>query len=111
MDNNGSHPVRSESHTGMKLLSWLALLLSLLALGLAYMAYQRTGANLKTDVQQGANQAEDAAGNAASKAGDKAQDAGQAIDAGPDGVDEDDTQTGGGTQGGTTQTAPTAPAQ
>ncbi len=107
MDNNGSHAVRSESHTGLKLLSWLALLLSLLALGLAYMAYQRTGASLRTDVQQGANQAQDAAGQAGQKVEEKAQGAGQAIDAGPDGVDEDDTQTGGGTQGGTTQTAPT----
>ncbi len=108
MDNNGSHPVVVEQKRGAsRLLTWLALLLSLLALGLAYMAYQRTGANLRADVQQTTNQAEDAAGNAANKAGDKAQDAGEAIDAGPDGVDEDATQTGGGTQGGMAPTTPT----
>lgn len=93
MDDNGSHAVRDNNHGhgGMRLLSWLALLLSLLALGLAYMAYQRSGADLSNEVQQKTDQAQDAAGNAADKAEDKAQDAGQAIDAGPDGVDEDDT--------------------
>lgn len=95
MDDNGSHAVRDNNHGhgGMRLLSWLALLLSLLALGLAYMAYQRTGADLSNEVQQQTDQAQDAAGSAADTAEDKAQDAGQAIDAGPDGVDNDDTQT------------------
>lgn len=63
---------------------WIALVVAIIALVLAWMAYDRTGANLeeqiRTQVQQGID--------AADKAADDASDA---IDAGPDGVDEDDT--------------------
>lgn len=65
-------------------IGWIALIVSLIALVLAWMAYDRTGANLeqqiRTQVQEGVNAAEDAT--------DRASDA---IDAGPDGIDEDDT--------------------
>lgn len=67
---------------GTTFLTWVAILLSLLALGLAWAAYNRAGANVADQVQQGT------------------QDAGNAIDAGPDGVDQDDTDAGGGTGGG-----------
>ncbi len=64
--------------------AWVALVVASLALILAWMAYNRTGADLeqqiRTQVQEGLNTAQDAA-----------NDAGDAIDAGPDGVDEDDT--------------------
>ena len=69
---------------GASIVAWIALVISIIALALAWMAYDRTGANLeqqiKTQVQEGINAADDAA-----------QDASNAIDAGPDGVDEDDT--------------------
>lgn len=99
MDDNGSRAVRNndDGHGMLKVISWLALILALLALGLAYMAYNRAGQNLSTDVKQGVNQAQDAAGDAANQAEQEAKEAGQAIDAGPDGVDEDDTDTGTGT--------------
>lgn len=66
------------------LIGWIALVVAIVALALAWVAYDRTGANLeeqiRTQVQEGIN----AADNAADRAAD-------AIDAGPDGVDEDDT--------------------
>ncbi len=68
------------------IISIIALLVAIAALALAWMAYDRTGANLeqqiRTQVQEGINAADDAT-----------QRATDAIDAGPDGVDEDDTDT------------------
>ncbi len=64
--------------------AWLALIVAIVALILAWVAYNRTGEDLEnqiqTQVEQSLNTAEDAT-----------QEAGDAIDAGPDGVDEDDT--------------------
>lgn len=69
---------------GTSVVGWIALIIALAALALAWMAYDRTGANLeqqiRTQVQEGINSAETTT--------DRATDA---IDAGPDGVDEDDT--------------------
>ena len=64
--------------------AWIALIVAIIALAIAWMAYNRTGDNLeeqvRTQVEKSLNAAEDAT-----------QDASDAIDAGPDGVDEDDT--------------------
>lgn len=69
---------------GSSAIAWIALIVAVVALVLAWIAYNRTGTDLEqqiqTQVQQGLNAAEDAT-----------QDASNAIDAGPDGVDEDDT--------------------
>lgn len=60
---------------GASAVAWIALIVAIVALVLAWIAYDRTGANLeeqiRTQVEQGIN----------------------AVDAGPDGVDEDDTDT------------------
>ena len=69
---------------GASAVAWIALIVGIIALIVAWMAYNRTGANLEqqiqTQVQESLNTAEDATQNAS-----------DAIDAGPDGVDEDDT--------------------
>lgn len=69
---------------GSSVVGWIALIVAVAALVLAWMAYDRTGANLeqeiRTQVQEGINSAQDATNRAT-----------DAIDAGPDGVDEDDT--------------------
>ncbi len=69
---------------GTTLLAAVALIIALLALGLAWMAYNRTGADLEDRIQQQVEQS-------AQDVNQGAQEAGDAIDAGPDGVDEDDT--------------------
>jgi len=69
---------------GTSVVGWIALIVAIIALAIAWMAYNRTGANLEEEVriqvEKSLNAAEDAT-----------QDASDAIDAGPDGVDEDDT--------------------
>lgn len=42
---------------GTTLLTWLALLLAIAALGLAWAAYNRTGEDLEDRIQQGINRA------------------------------------------------------
>ena len=64
---------------GTTFLTWVALLIASLALILAWMAYERTGADLDSRIREGVN-------NATQKTED-------AIDRGPDGVDNDDTET------------------
>ncbi len=69
---------------GASAVAWIALVVAILALILGWIAYNRTGEDLEnqiqTQVQEGINAADDAA-----------QSTEEAVDAGPDGVDEDDT--------------------
>lgn len=85
------------SSAGTKVVMWLALLIAIIALVLAWMAYNRTGEDLdkkiQDQVQQSINETQNATQDAANATQDAAQDAAEAIDAGPDGVDEDDTDT------------------
>jgi F0F1-type ATP synthase membrane subunit b/b' len=85
------------SNTGLKVAAWLALLIAILALVLAWVAYNRTGDDLEkkiqTQVQQGIDKTQNATQDAANATQDTAQDAAQSIDEGPDGVDNDDTNT------------------
>lgn len=78
-----------------KALTWLALVISAIALIVGWMAYNRTGEDLEERIQRGVEQSlratGEAANNAADATGDALNEAGDAIDAGPDGVDEDDT--------------------
>ena len=71
---------------------WLALILSIIALTIAWMAYNRAGEDLENqagdaidnttqEIQQGA----DEAGDAAQDAADNTE---EAVDEGPDGVDD-----------------------
>lgn len=72
------------TNRGASAVAWIALVVAIVALVIAWMAYNRTGADLedqiKTQVEQSLQAAEEAT-----------QGASDAIDAGPDGVDEDDT--------------------
>jgi len=69
---------------GASVVAWIALVVAIVALVIAWMAYNRTGADLEqqiqTQIEESINATEDAT-----------QDASDAVDAGPDGVDEDDT--------------------
>ena len=71
---------------GTTLLTWLALIVALLALWLAWAAYDRTGGNLDQRIQE---QIQKSAENVQQGA----QNVQDAVDAGPDGVDEDPTDT------------------
>lgn len=71
---------------GTSPVAWVALIIAIIALILAWMAYDRTGANLEQQVR---TQVE----NSLNSAKDATQKATDAVDAGPDGVDEDDTDT------------------
>lgn len=90
---------------GTTVVAWIALLLAVAALALAWTAFNRTGEDLEQRIQQsvnesiqateqGAENAGDALQDTGEAVGDAAEDTGEAIDAGPDGVDEDDTDTG-----------------
>lgn len=82
---------------GTSLLSWLAIILSILALILAWVAYNRTGTDLEDRIQQevreNTNAVQEGTNGAVNETQDATRDAGEALDAGPDGVDEDDTDT------------------
>lgn len=67
-----------------RILASLALALALIALMVAWTAYNRTGEDLETRIQRGVD-------DALNTTVDTTENAGDAIDAGPDGVDEDDT--------------------
>lgn len=77
---------------GASAIAVLALILAIAALGLAWVAYNRTGKDLETQIQQGIERAADNVEEGAKNAGDKAQNASdkveQGIDNGPDGVDD-----------------------
>lgn len=72
------------SRAGVSAVAWIALIVGVIALILAWMAYNRTGADLEQQIQDTVNQS-------LNTAEDATQNASDAIDAGPDGVDEDDT--------------------
>lgn len=72
------------SHRGASVVAWIALIVAVIALVIAWIAYNRTGADLEDQIQTQVQQSLDAAESATQEATD-------AIDAGPDGVDEDDT--------------------
>jgi len=69
---------------GPSAVAWIALIVAVAALIIAWMAYDRTGANLQKEIQVQVQKSVDATQKAA-------KDTTDAIDAGPDGVDEDDT--------------------
>lgn len=102
-DREGYVAVDRGAGRGTTAVAWIALLLSLLALALAFTAFSRTS-DIDNRIREGAQDA----GQSVERG---TQDATDAVDAGPDGVDEDDTDTGTG--GGTTPTdpapAPTSP--
>lgn len=90
-DENDTRVVR-DSHTSWsdglaRGLAGLALVLSLLALILAWSAYDRTGGALDERIQKGVS---DAANSTVETTRDATNNAADAIDAGPDGVDNDD---------------------
>ena len=69
---------------GASVVAWVALIVAILALILGWIAYNRTGDDLENQIQTKVQEGINAADNAA-------KDASNAVDAGPDGVDEDDT--------------------
>lgn len=81
---------------GTSWVAWLALLLAIPALLLAWSAYDRTGGDLDERIREQVQ-------STSQTVEEGTQDAGNALDAGPDGVDEDDTDTSTGT-GTDTQT-------
>lgn len=90
--------------TGNSIVAWIALIVAIIALSLAWVAYNRTGEDLENRIQQQVQEAaqntQDAAQEGAQNVQEGAQEGAQNIDEGPDGVDEDDTETqtqGGGT--------------
>lgn len=74
------------SNRGASAVAWIALIVAIIALILAWVAYDRTGAQLDEQIRAGVESSLNATEQAAGDAAD-------AIDAGPDGVDEDDTDT------------------
>lgn len=89
------------TNRGASAVAWIALIVAIAALALAWMAYDRTGANLETQIRTQVDESINAAEDAT-------QDAGDAIDAGPDGIDEDDTDLpSGGVQDEGTNLPPT----
>lgn len=81
-----------ETRRGASAVAWTALVLAILSLVIAWMAYNRSGKDLEDTVsdriESGAHQIDEAAEDA----GDAAQDATDAtergLDTGPDGVDD-----------------------
>jgi len=69
---------------GASVVAWIALIVGIIALIIAWMAYNRAGVDLEQQIQTQVEESMRAAEDAT-------QDASDAIDAGPDGVDEDDT--------------------
>ena len=82
---------------GTTVVAWIALIVAALAMILSWMAYNRTGEDLEQKIQDAVNasvqEAQPAAQDATDATTEGVQDAGEALDAGPDGVDEDDTDT------------------
>ncbi|OYW42824.1 hypothetical protein B7Z28_01210 [Candidatus Saccharibacteria bacterium 32-45-3] len=85
---------------GTTTVAWIALIAALLALALAWAAFNRTGQDLEDKIQQSVQESVQGIEEGAEQSGD-------AIDAGPDGIDEDDTDVNSGTVDGTEETTPT----
>lgn len=87
-DNDGTTVVRTAGST----LAVIALVISLTALGLAWAAYNRSGEDLESQIQQGIEESTESTQDAAEEAGEAGQDASDSIergiDTGPDGVDD-----------------------
>ncbi len=83
------------SNSGTSAVAWIALIIAILAAVLAWAAFNRTGTDLEqriqTEVREAANETQDTTQDATQEIRESTRDAGQAIDEGPDGVDEDDT--------------------
>jgi len=95
--------------SGTTLIAWVAFIVALLALVLAWMAYNRTGEDLENRIQDGVQEALTGVERGTNDAVDS-------IDEGPDGVDEDDTDVQPNCNGGSTMndagdgtTTPTTP--
>lgn len=74
-----------EHRAGPSALSVLATIIAVMALILAWMAYNRTGPDLEAQIQQQVNEAVDETGTRANQGIDATE---GVIDRGPDGVDE-----------------------
>lgn len=81
-DDNSNH---NDSSGFTTVITVTALILSIIALGLAWLAYNRAGEDLGTQVRQGVEQTAEEAGEAVQEGSDEVE---QAIDEGPDGVDD-----------------------
>lgn len=72
--------------------AWVALILAIIALVIAIVAYNRSGENLDETIRDGASEAIDSLEEAGDDVGEGASDAvdstEEAIDEGPDGVDD-----------------------
>ncbi len=73
-------------------MAWLATIIAIAALVVAWLAYNRSGKDLEDSVQDTTNSAIQEVQESASDAGEEAQEASDsaegAIDTGPDGVDD-----------------------
>jgi len=73
-------------------IGWLALIIAILALVIAWIAYNRTGANLEDTVQRQVSETLQATDKATEEAGRDAQQGADTVerglDVGPDGVDD-----------------------
>lgn len=81
-----------ETRRGASAVAWTALVLALLSLVIAWLAYNRSGKDLEDTVGDNLQNGAQQINNAADDAGDAAQDATDAtereLDTGPDGVDD-----------------------
>lgn len=75
---------KQEGYAGV--VAIIALVVAIAAIALAWVAYERTGADLDQRIQ-------DAARESAQTIEQGAENATDALDAGPDGIDEDDADT------------------
>lgn len=87
---------RSAGGVAATTIAVIALIVGIIALWLAWVAYERTGADLDRRIQEATQQAWQ-------NLEQGAQNTEEAIDAGPDGVDQDDTNTNTTTPDATTE--------
>ncbi|PLS82051.1 hypothetical protein CYG49_00240 [Candidatus Saccharibacteria bacterium] len=86
---------------GSGVIAWIALIIAIIALALSWVTYNRTGPDLEDRIQQqvqeSGQQTQEAVQDGAQNAEDGVREGAQNLDQGPDGVDENDTDTNGGT--------------